>query len=73
MRNKGELSQGGEEYHTYNKNQESYWIGHILRRNCCLKQYIKGEVEVKVGVKGRRGRRCKQLGGDLRKKKVTVN
>jgi hypothetical protein len=41
------------------------WIGHILRRNCLLKEVIEGKVEVKR----RRGRRLKQLLGDLKETK----
>jgi hypothetical protein len=37
------------------------WIGHILRRNCFLKQVIERKVEGRIEVPGRRGRRCKQL------------
>ena len=37
------------------------WIGHILRRNCLLKQDIEGKIEGKMEVKRRRGRRRKKL------------
>jgi hypothetical protein len=40
---------------------EVNWIGHILRRNCLLKDVIEGNVEDGIGVTGRRGRRRKQL------------
>jgi hypothetical protein len=33
------------------------WIGHILRRNCLLKDVTEGNVEDKIEVTGRRGRR----------------
>jgi hypothetical protein len=37
-------------------------IGHILRRNCLLKQFIEG----KIDVMGRRRRRREQLLNDLK-------
>ena len=40
---------------------EVNWIGHILRRNCLLKDVIEGNVEGRIGVTGRSGRRRKQL------------
>jgi len=42
------------------------WIGHILRRNCLLKQVIEGKIEGQMGVTRRRGRRCKKLLDDLK-------
>ena len=50
------------EYPTYNKKKENNYIGYILRKNCLLKHIIEGKVEVK----GRRGRRCKQLLDDVK-------
>jgi len=35
--------------------------GHILRRNCLLKQVIEGEIEGRIEVTARRGRRRQQL------------
>ena len=37
------------------------WIGHILRRNCLLKQVIKGKIKGEMEVARRRGRRRKKL------------
>jgi hypothetical protein len=37
------------------------WIGHILCRNCLLKYVIKGRIEGRIEVMGRRGRRRNQL------------
>ena len=37
------------------------WIGHILRGNCLLKHDIEGKIEGSIEVRGRRGRRRKQL------------
>jgi hypothetical protein len=45
------------------------WLVHILRRNCLLKHVIKGEVEGRIEVVRRRGRRRKQLMVDLRERR----
>jgi hypothetical protein len=37
------------------------WIGHILRRNCLLKEVIEGKIKGRIEVTRRRGRRCKKL------------
>ena len=42
------------------------WIGHILRRNCLLKQVIEGKIKGEMDVTRRRGRRRKKLLDDLR-------
>jgi hypothetical protein len=44
------------------KRRKANWIGHILRRNCLLSHIIKGKI---TGTR-RRGRRRKQLLGDLK-------
>jgi hypothetical protein len=41
-----------------------------LREKCLLKHVIDGKIEGRVGVKGRRGRRCKQLLVDLKEKRM---
>jgi len=41
--------------------RKAIWTGHILRRNCLLKHIIARKVEGRIEVKGRRGRRLKQL------------
>ena len=41
-------------------------IGHILRRNCLLKQVIEGKIKGGIEVTGRRGRRRKKLLDDLK-------
>jgi len=46
------------------------WIGHILHRNCLLKQVIEGKIEGRIEVKGKRGRRRYQLLDDLKEKRV---
>ena len=42
------------------------WIGHILRRNCLLKQVIEGKIKGEMEVRRRRGRRRKKLLDDLK-------
>jgi hypothetical protein len=42
------------------------WIGHILRRNCLLKEVIKGKIKRKMEVTRRRGRRRNKLLDDLK-------
>jgi hypothetical protein len=54
------------------KRRKANWIGHILRRNCLLKHVIEGKIEEKIEVKGRRGKRRKQLLDNLRKQEDTV-
>jgi hypothetical protein len=48
--------------------RKANWIGHILRRNCLLKHVIGGKIEGMIQMTGRRGRRRKQLLGDLKEK-----
>jgi hypothetical protein len=45
-------------------------IGHILRKNCLLKNVIEGKTEDRIEVTGRRGRRRKQLLDDLQEETV---
>jgi hypothetical protein len=37
------------------------WIGHILRRNCLLRQANEGNIKEGIEVTGRRGRRSRKL------------
>jgi hypothetical protein len=53
---------------TIRKGRNTNWIGQILRRNFFLKQVIKGEIEGKIEVRIRRGRRRKQILDDLTEK-----
>ena len=48
------------------KKQKANWIGHILRRNCLLKQVIEGKIKGEMEVARRRGRRSKKLLDDLK-------
>jgi hypothetical protein len=44
-------------------------IGHILRRNCLLRQVNEGKIKGEIEVKGRRGRRCRKLLDDLKERR----
>ena len=51
--------------HTIRK-RKANWIGHILRRNCLLKQVTEGKIKGEMEVTRRRGRRSKKLLDDLK-------
>ena len=44
------------------------WIGHILRRNCLLKQVIEGKMKGEMEVTRRRRRRRRKLLDDLKER-----
>jgi len=48
------------------RKQKANWIGHILRRNCLLKQVIEGKIKGEMEVARRWGRRRKRLLDDLK-------
>ena len=48
------------------RKRKANWIGHILRRNCLLKQVIEGKIKGELEVTRRRGRRSKKLMDDLK-------
>jgi hypothetical protein len=48
------------------KRRKANWIGHILRRNCLLKHAIEGNLEERIEMTGRGGRRRKQLLDNLK-------
>ena len=52
------------------RKRKANWIGHILRRNCLLKQVIEGKIKGEIEVTRRRGRRRKKLRDDLKDRKV---
>jgi len=68
VRNEGVLLRVNEHKNILHeiRNQKANWIGHILRRNCLLKQVIEGKIKGEMGVTRRRGRRCKELLDDLK-------
>ena len=43
------------------RKRKANWIGHILRRNCLLKQVIEEKIKGEMEVARRRGRRRKNL------------
>jgi hypothetical protein len=47
------------------KRRKANLVGHILRRKCLLKHITEGKIEGEIEVRGRRGRRHKQLLDDL--------
>jgi hypothetical protein len=47
------------------RKRKANWIGHILRRNCLLKEVIEGKIKGRIEVARRRGRRRKKLLDDL--------
>ena len=42
------------------------WVGHILRRNCLLKQVIEGKIKGEMEVARRRGRKRRKLLDELK-------
>ena len=48
------------------RKRKANWIGHVLRRNCLLKQAIEGKIKREMEVTRRRGRRRKKLLDDLK-------
>ena len=68
LRNEEVLLQVNEQrniLHSIRK-RKANWIGHILRRNCLLKQVIEGKIKGEIEVTRRQGRRRKKLLDDLK-------
>ena len=51
------------------RKRKANWIGHILLRNCLLKQVIEGKIKGEMEVTRRRGRRRKNLLNDLKNRR----
>ena len=68
VRNEGVLLQDNEQRNILHaiRKRKANWIGHILRRNCLLRQVIEGKIKGEMEVTRRRGRRRKKLLDDLR-------
>jgi hypothetical protein len=63
VRNEEVLHRVKEERHILKtiKRRKANWIGHILYRNCFLKDMIEGMLEEVIEMTGRQGRRRRQL------------
>ena len=48
------------------RKRKANWIGHILRRNCLLKQVIEGKINGEMEVIRRRGRKRRKLLDELK-------
>ena len=48
------------------KIRKAIWIGHILCRNCLLKQVIEGKIKGEIEVTRRRGKRRRKLLDDVK-------
>ena len=48
------------------RKRKANWIGHILRRNCLLKQVIEGKIKGEMELTRRRGRRRRKLLDDFK-------
>ena len=53
-------------YRSYTLKRKANWIGHILHRNCLLKQVIEGKTKGQIEVTRRQGRRLKKLLDELK-------
>jgi hypothetical protein len=51
------------------RKRKAHWIGHILRRNCLLRQVVEGKIKGGIEVTGRRGRRRIKLLDDLKERR----
>jgi hypothetical protein len=67
VRNEEVLSRGKEQRNIVNEisKQKANWIGHILCRNCFLRQVIEGRINGGIEVTGKLGRRRRKLLDDL--------
>jgi hypothetical protein len=50
--------------------RKANWIGHILCKNCLLRQFIEGKIQGGIEVTGRRGRRRRKLLDDLMERRT---
>ena len=68
VRNEEVLHRGNEQRNIRHeiRKRKTNWIGHILRRNCLLKQVVEGKIKGEMEVKRRQGRRRKKLLDDLK-------
>ena len=68
VRNEEVLLQGNEQRNILHaiRKRKANWIGHILSRNCLLKQVIEGKIKGEIEVTRKQGRRRKKLLDDLK-------
>jgi len=68
VRNEEVLLRVNEQRNTLHeiRKRKANWIGHILSRNCLLKQIIEGNLKGEIEVTRRRGRRSKELVDNLK-------
>ena len=68
VRNEEVLLQANEQRNILHaiRKRKANWIGHILRRNCLLKQVIEGKIKGEIEVTRRQGRRRKKLLDELK-------
>ena len=68
VRNEGVLLRVNEQRNILHeiRKRKANWIGHILRRNCLLKQVIEGKIKGEMDVTRRQGRRREKLLDDLK-------
>ena len=59
----------GKDYFQVIKRREANWIGHILGTNCVLKHLVEVNLEGRLEVTRRRGRRRKKLVDDFKEKR----
>ena len=71
VRNEEVLLQGNEQRNILHaiRKRKANWIGHILSRNCLLKQVIEGKIKGEIEVTRRQGRRRKKLLDDLKNRR----
>jgi hypothetical protein len=51
------------------RKRKANWIGHILRRNCLVRQAIEGKITRGIELTERRGRRHRKLLDELKEKR----
>ena len=68
VRNEEELLRVNEQRNILHeiRKRKANWIGHILRRNCLLKQIIEGKIKGEMEVTRRQGKIRKKLLDDLK-------
>jgi hypothetical protein len=68
VRNEEVLHRGKEKGDILHRVQrrKANWIGHMLRRNCLLKHIVEGNIEGRIKVTGRQGRRRNQVLDDVK-------